>query len=174
MTLHKALSFLLVLAMSLAISACSSSGWTKMKQPLSQKIPGGKSVALTVKVDTPEHQKDEDFTTITTRIRQQLFTKLMSEGIFKSVLLPPEPADYGMEVTITSARVVSGTARLWGGLMAGHNDAQMFVKLVKNDDNQTVAEFEVDGTSASHPFSSESGTDDAIREATDQIIKGLR
>ncbi len=58
--------------------------------------------------------------------------------------------------------------------MAGHNDAQMFVKVVKSDDNQTITEFEVDGTSASHPFSSESGTDDAIREATDQIIKGLR
>ena len=168
------LSFFLAVTASLTIAACSTSGWTKMGQPLSQPIPPGKSVSLSVGIDTPEHQTDVDFQLVTTRVRQELFAKLMSEGIFSSVLLGPQPADYDMTVTVYSASVVSGTARYWEELMAGHNNARMKVKVVRNDDNLVIAEFEVDGTSTSQPFSSEAGTDDVVREATDRIVRGLR
>ena len=172
--MRQILSFLLAVAASLTIVACSTSGWTKMGQPLSQQIPPGKSVSLSVGIDTPEHQTDVDFQLVTTRVRQQLFAKLMSEGIFSSVLLGPQPADYDMTVTVNSASVVSGTARYWEDLLAGHNDARMHVKLVRNDGNLVIADFEVDGTSTSQPISSEAGTDEAVREATDRIIRGLR
>jgi hypothetical protein len=165
--------FVMMLAAAF-ITACSSSGIMTIKQPLTEKIPPHKTVSLSVTIDTPEHQKDEDYIEVSKRIRDSLYTKLVTEGIFKSVFLAPEPADYGMDVTITSARVVSGLARVWWGIMAGHNDAQMTVRVNNLATNQVVADFDVDGTSASHPFSSESNPDDAIREAVNQIIKGLR
>ena len=165
---------ILVVFISLIMAACSSSGWTVVHQPLSQKILPGKSVSLSVKIDTTEHQKDDDYKEMSTRIRDSLFAKLASDGIFKSVLLSPEPADYGMDVTLTVARVVSGASRVWNGVMAGHNDIQMTVQVFNRDGNQKIADFEVDGTSASHPMSSENRPDDAIREATNQIIQGLR
>lgn len=159
---------------SLFLVACSSSGITIMKQPLSQTIPPGKSVCLNVNIDTDQHKKEEDFQEFQTRLRDRLFAKLPSEGIFKSVVLPPEPADYTMDVILTNARLVSGPARIWGGVMAGHNDAQAEVKVYENSSHQLITAFDVDGTSASHPFSSESNPDDAIREAVNQIVKGLR
>lgn len=166
---------LLVLILVTAfMTGCSSSGTTIIKQPLTQKIPAGKTVSLSVLIDTAEHQKEEDYQEVSKRIRDRLYTKLVTEGIFKAVVLAPEPASYGMDVTITSARMVSGAARVWGGVLAGHNDAQMKVQLHNRDVNQLIADFEVDGTSASHPFSSESNPDDAIREAVNQIIAGLR
>jgi hypothetical protein len=170
---QKAKIFVLVFATAL-VTACSSSGVMTIKQPLIEKIPRQKSVSLSVAIDTAEHQKEEDYIEVSKRIRDSLYTKLVTEGIFKSVFLAPEPADYGMDVTITSARMVSGLARVWWGVMAGHNDAQMTVRVNNLASNQVVADFEVDGTSASHPFSSESNPDDAIREAVNQIIKGLK
>jgi hypothetical protein len=145
-----------------------------MHQPLSQKIPSGKTVSLAVEIDTPEHQKEEDFKDFSGRIRDVLYMKLLNTGIFKSVVRPSEPADYDMLVTISNAHIVSEGARMMMGVMVGHNDAQMTVRLSTRDGNQLVTDFEVDGSSASHPMSSENKPDDAIKEATNQIIQNLR
>jgi hypothetical protein len=166
------IAFLIFVAV--VMCACSSSGIITIKQPLAEKIRPGKTVSLSVDIDTEEHKKAEDFQEVATRIRDRLFAKLPSEGIFKYVVLAPEPADYRMDVLITNARMVSGAARMWGGVMAGHSDAQMSVKVYNLENNQMITYLEVDGTSASHPMSSESTPDDAIREAVNQIVKGLR
>ena len=58
--------------------------------------------------------------------------------------------------------------------MAGPNGLDASVQLRDEKVNQVVMSFDVEGTSASHPLSSEAGLDDAIREAANEIIKGLR
>lgn len=173
MLVQRMARFIPVVIVAGFITACSSSGTMTIKQPLSQKIPSGKTVSLSVSI-AQEHQQEEDFKEVAKRIREGLYSKLVTEGIFKAVLLTPEPTDYGMDVTITSARMVSGAARVMLGVMAGHNDAQLAVKVINREGNHLIADYEVDGTSASHPFSSESRPDDAIREAINQVVAGLR
>jgi hypothetical protein len=144
-----------------------------IKQPMTQQLIPEKSVSVSVGI-IPGKEQEPDFQEVQSRVRERLFGKLLSEGIFKSVLRAPEPADYIMDIMVTNARVVSGAARVMVGIMAGHNDAELDVKLTEREGNKLVIAFTVDGTSASHPFSSESSLDDAVREAVNNIIRGLR
>ena len=154
------------------MSACSSKGTLKITQSKNVGIPTGNTVALLVEPDVentrPIHQE------VSTRIRDRLFGKLVSEAIFKSVVHVPEPADYRMNVKILGARQVSTGARIWLGVMAGSNNVSSAVQVHDQKTKQLITSFEVTGTSAAHPFSSEADLDDAIREAIDNIIQALR
>ena len=92
------------------VSACSSSGTLTVTQPKSQGIPSGKTASLSVEPGAAElrpiHQE------VATRVRDRLFGKLVSEGIFKAVVRVPEPADYSMDVKVRGARQVSTAARM--------------------------------------------------------------
>ena len=92
------------------VSACSSSGTLTVTQPKSQGIPPGKTASLSVEPGAAElrpiHQE------VATRVRDRLFGKLVSEGIFKAVVRVPEPADYSMDVKVRGARQVSTAARM--------------------------------------------------------------
>jgi hypothetical protein len=153
------------------VSACSSSGTLTVTQPKSQGIPPGKTASLSVEPGAAElrpiHQE------VATRVRDRLFGKLVSEGIFKAVVRAPEPADYSMDVRVRGARQVSTGARIFLGPMAGPNTLALAVQ-VHDRTNQLVAAFDVTGTSAAHPFSSEAGLDDAVREAVNRIVQALR
>lgn len=153
------------------VSACSSSGTLMVTQPKSQGIPPGQTASLSVEPGAAElrpiHQE------VATRVRDRLFGKLVAEGIFKAVVRVPEPADYSMDVKIRGARQVSGAARIWLGVMAGPNTLSLTVQ-VHDRTNQLVVAFDVTGTSAAHPFSSQAGLDDAVREAVDRIVQALR
>lgn len=154
------------------VSACSSSGTLTVTQPKSQGIPPGKTASLSVEPGAAElrpiHQE------VATRVRDRLFGKLVSEGIFKAVVRVPEPADYSMDVKVRGARQVSTAARMWLGAMAGPNTLSLAVHVQDLKTNRLVTEFDVTGTSAAHPFSSEAGLDDAVREAVDRIAQALR
>jgi hypothetical protein len=86
----------------------------------------------------------------------------------------PEPADYRMDVKIRGAREVSTGARIMLGVMIGPNNTTVAVTVRHQATNQLITAFEVTGTSAAHPMSSEAGLDDAVREAVVKIIEGLR
>ena len=58
--------------------------------------------------------------------------------------------------------------------MAGPNTLSLAVHVQDLKTNRLVTEFDVTGTSAAHPFSSEAGLDDAVREAVDRIAQALR
>ena len=99
------------------VSACSSAGTLTVTQPKTQGIPPGQTVSLAVAVDVaeplPVHQE------VATRVRERLFGRLVSDGIFRAVVLPPEPADYHMDVKIRGAREVSTGARIMLGAIIG-------------------------------------------------------
>ena len=153
------------------VSACASNTLTVL-QPKTQAIPPGTTVALRVDVDVPEplpvHQE------VATRLRERLFVRLISDGIFRAVVLAPEPADYRMEVKIRGARQVSAGARIMLGSMIGPNTAAVAVVIRHQATEHIVTAFEATATSESHPFSSESSLDDAVRRVVDRIIEGLR
>ena len=153
------------------VSACSSAGTLTVTQPKTQGIPPGQTVSLAVAVDVaeplPVHQE------VATRVRERLFGRLVSDGIFRAVVLPPEPADYHMDVKIRGAREVSTGARIMLGAMIGPNTTAVAVAVRRQTTNQTVTAFEARGTSAAHPMSSEAGLDDAVREAVAKTIEGL-
>jgi hypothetical protein len=154
------------------MSACSSSGTLTVTQPKTQGIPPGQTVSLAVELDVaeplPVHQE------VATRIRERLFGRLVSDGIFRAVVHAPEPADYRMDVKIRGAREVSTGARIMLGAMIGPNTTTVAVAVRHEATNQLLTAFEATGTSAAHPLSSEAGLDDAVREAVVKIIEGLR
>jgi hypothetical protein len=116
----------------------------------------------------PVHQE------VVTRLRERLFGRLVSEGIFQAVVHPPTPADYRMEVKLRGAREVSTGARIMLGAMIGPNTTAVAVAVWEQATNQPVTTFEATGTSAAHPMSSAAGLDDAVREVVAKIIEALR
>lgn len=153
---------------------CSSSGKMIVKQSLNEKIPAGKIVSLSIGIEDPEKEKDEDYNDVLSRVKERLYAKLLSEGIFKAIVLAPEPADYLLGIKVKEARKVSTAARVMVGVMAGANVVGLSVKLENTKTNQLVSEFDVEGSSAAHPFSSEVGMEDAVRQAINNVASGLR
>jgi len=154
------------------LPACSSSGKITIQQAKSESIEVGKTVSLSVEPDVENvkavHQD------VASRIRERLFGKLVTDRIFKAVAMAPEPADYRMDVKVKGARQVSTGARIFLGTMAGSNNLTADVKVFEFTSNRLITAYQVQGASASHPLSSQAGLDDAIREAADKIIEGLR
>jgi hypothetical protein len=167
----------LTLLVVLVASACSSSGTLEMAHAKTESIQPGKSVALQV---TPAVAPDasqgarQDASEAADRLKSELFGRLPSEGIFKYVFQPGEPADYRMDVSVTQAQEVSQAARFWFGVLAGRNNLTAAVALYDGATGNLVTEFKVTGESASVPMSSRNDIQDAVHEAANKIIVGLK
>ncbi|MEH6630740.1 MAG: DUF4410 domain-containing protein [Halopseudomonas aestusnigri] len=158
----------LTLFLSLFITACSSSGkLTQTVKPTSM-IDHTATVSLTVSTDQEEAAKD-----FANRLQDRLFGKLVSRDIFSGVNQNNSEAKYDLEVRISGATKVPTAARIFFGVLAGSNNVTADVILKDKKTGETITTFQAEGKSASHPFSSESGADDAIREVSDQIVTGL-
>ena len=161
----------------LVLAACSSSGSVEVRKAITDPIPPGKTVTVEVKQvsgDNPTQGSEDEIQETSRRLKAALFGRLVAEGVFKQVLQPGEPADYKMDVTLTSADEVSQGARIFLGVMAGSNSLRAAVEVVETASNRPIADFSVLGKSASHPFSTEAGLDDAVREAVSNIIAQLQ
>jgi hypothetical protein len=159
------------------VNACSSSGSIQIAKQKTVAIPSGSTVSLLVTAALSDEADDdarEDANEVVHRLKSQLFGRLVSEAVFKQVLQPGEQANYRMDVTVLNAEEVSQGARIMLGVLAGSNKLTASVSLYDQLTDNLITAFEVGGESASHPFSSESDIDDAIREAVDEIILALR
>lgn len=172
MTTQRILKILPALLVLGFVAACSSSSTLRIEQPLTESIPPGKIVALSVEPDI-ENPTDGHHQTVQS-LRAALYGRLVSDGVFKQVVDAPEPADYTLDVKLQGSRKVSTAARIWLGVMAGANNLKVKVDLHDQATGQLVTTFDVMGQSAAHPFSSESGFGDAIREAADKVIDALQ
>ncbi|MGI9494388.1 MAG: DUF4410 domain-containing protein [Geminicoccaceae bacterium] len=155
------------------LAACSSGGELTVAKPKSEAIRPNATVALSVNAlegsGSPEHVQDGVL-----QIRTDLYANLPAAGVFTQVVPEGQPADYDMQIGINNVRLVSGTARFWGGAFAGSNVVTGDVKLIDQSNGLEVTSFTATGTSASHPVSSESGFDDAVREFTGQVTQALQ
>ena len=165
--------YLVVLFSIVLLSGCSSSGAMKVTQPLIEPITADKTVSLTI-TNSTKADEAEDCQNMSKLLKEYLFTKLVTSGVFKSTVLPPGKSDYNLEVNISGVRIISPTARILVGVMAGASAMEADVKLKDIEKNRIITTFNVEGSSASHPLSSETGYENAVRELADHIIKGLR
>lgn len=157
----------------LALAACSSSGQLSVAKPKSEPIRPNSTVALSINANegsgSPEHV-DQGIQ----QMRSDLYANLPATGIFSQVVPEGQPADYDMQIGVSNVRLVSGAARFWGGTFAGANAVTGDVSLVDQSNGLEVTSFTATGESASHPASSASGFDDAVREFTGQVTEALQ
>lgn len=154
------------------VSACSSSSTLTIEQALTESIPPGKTVALSVEPDVED--PNDGHRQAAQSLHAALFGRLVSDGIFKQVVNAPESADYTLDVKLQGSRKVSAAAQFWLGVMAGPSNLTVKVDLRDQATGQVLTTFDVMGQSAAHPHSSESDFGDAVREATGKVIEALR
>ncbi len=173
-----ALFFLMAL-----LSACSSSGNFTVKQALLEPINKDKSVSVLVKTDKVNvldeegkisDDKVEETKNVAATLKERLYARLVSEGVFKSSVFYPNPADYILEVDVNGIRIVSNVARLMVGVMAGPSVIEAEILLKDMNTSKVLTEFKVEGLSAAHPLSSETGYENAVREAANNIVNALK
>jgi hypothetical protein len=155
------------------LAACSSSGTFQVKQTLIEPINNQKTVSILVKSDKVPESEKEDSQKACRSLQEKLYSRLVSEGLFKSTVIYPNKGDYSLEVDVLGVRMVSNAARLWLGVMAGASGMEANV-LLKDDTGKVLSDFHVDGSSATHPLSSESGSDNAVNELANQIAQVLK
>jgi hypothetical protein len=152
----------------LFLTACNSSGTLAVSTPKAEPIPAGKVVALSVTA-----AEDEDSQDAAGRLQNELFGRLVTEGVFRQVVQSSQPADYRMTVALSGVEKVSQASRILFGVLAGSNELKADVTLV-NTAGKVVEKFTVTGESASHPLSDENGLSDAVREAASKTVQALR
>ena len=163
----------MVLLSAMFLAACSSSGTFTMKQELIEPINNQKTVSIWVKSDKVPEGEKEDAKKACSSLQEKLYARLVSEGLFKSSVIYPNKGDYSLEVEVLGVRLVSNTARLWLGIMAGASGIEANV-LLRDETGKVVTEFHADGSSATHPMSSESGSDNAVNELATEIAQAIK
>jgi hypothetical protein len=152
----------------LLLTACNSSGTLAVSTPKAEPIPSGKLVALNV-----TSAEDEDSRDAAGRLQNDLFARLVTEGVFKQVVQAGQPADYRMTIALSGVEKVSQAARIFLGVLAGSNELKADVTLLTSA-GKVVEQFTVTGESASHPLSDENGLGDAVREAATKTVQALK
>ena len=165
--------FAKVLLSVVFLAACSSSGTFTVKQELIEPVNNQKTVSIIVKSNKVPEGEKEDAQKACSSLQEKLYSRLVSEGLFKSSVIYPNKGDYSLEVDVLGVRLVSNAARLWLGVMAGASGIEANV-LLKDETGKILSDFHADGSSASHPLSSESGSDNAVNALATQIAQVLK
>lgn len=163
----------MVLLSTILLAACSSSGTFTMKQEMIEPIDNQKTVSIWVKSDKVPEDEKEDAKKACSSLQEKLYARLVSEGLFNSSVIYPNKGDYSLEVDVLGVRLVSNAARIWFGVLAGASGIEANVLLLDKT-RKTITEFHTDGSSATHPFSSESGPDNAVNELATQIAQAMK
>jgi hypothetical protein len=163
----------IVLISAMFLTACSSSGTFTMKQEMIEPINNQKTVSIWVKSDKVPEGEKEDAKTACSSLQEKLYARLVTEGLFKSSVIYPNKGDYSLEVDVLGVRMVSNAARLWWGVMAGASGIEANVFL-RDETGKVLTEYHADGSSAAHPLSSESGSDNAVNQLATQIAQAIK
>jgi hypothetical protein len=155
------------------LAACSSSGTFTMKQQMIEPIDNQKTVSIWVKSDKVPEDEKEDAKPACSSLQEKLYARLVSEGLFRSSVIYPNKGDYSLEVDVLGVRMVSNAARLWWGIMAGASGIEANV-LLRDETGKILTEYHADGSSATHPLSSESGSDNAVNQLATQIAQAIK
>jgi len=136
--------------MLLLISGCvtgqkSSTGQEQAaieQQPQVEKLSRSYSVLLVEPFTTaPEYAKD--YPDAAKNMQKSMMEALAASGSFKKVALLPEAKSLRdnaliIRANITNMRIVSGSARFWGGAFAGSSGMEYDLTLVDGKTNQVV------------------------------------
>jgi hypothetical protein len=163
----------MVLLSVMFLAGCSSSGTFTMKQEMIEPVNNQKTVSIWVKSDKVPEGEKEDAKTACSSLQEKLYARLVSEGLFRSSVIYPNKGDYSLEVDVLGVRMVSNAARLWWGIMAGASGIEANVML-RDETGKVLTEYHADGSSATHPISSESGSDNAVNQLATQIAQAIK
>ena len=163
----------MVLLSAIFLAGCSSSGTFTMKQEMIEPINNQKTVSIWVKSDKVPESEKEDANKACSSLQEKLYARLISQGLFKSSVIYPNKGDYSLEVDVLGVRLVSNAARIWWGVMAGASGIEANV-LLRDETGKVLTEYHADGSSATHPFSSESGPDNAVDQLATQIAQAIK
>jgi len=163
----------MVLLCAIFFAGCSSSGTFAMKQGLIEPINNQKTVSIWVKTDKIPEGEKEDAKKACSLLQEKLYARLVSEGLFRSSVIYPNEGDYSLEVDVLGVRLVSNAARLWWGVMAGASGIEANV-LLRDETGKVLTEYHADGSSATHPLSSESGSEFAVNQLATQISEAIK
>jgi hypothetical protein len=154
----------LVVILLLALAACSTEGKVTPILSSGTALPAGS--VWSVRVTGCQSTECMD-------IRSSVVARLMGAGLLTTVTASGQPAPLDLTIEVTNMRTVSTTERILFGAMAGRNEVDATVTL-KDDRGATLRAFQVHSGSAAHPFSGESGQQDAYRQFGNDVVAGLR
>jgi len=164
---------LMVFLCAIFLAACSSSGTFTIRQGLTEPIDNQKTVSIWVKSDKIPDSEKEDGKKACSLLQEKLYARLVSEGLFKSSVIYPNKGDYSLEVDVLGVRLVSNTSRILWGIMAGASGIEANV-LLHDETGKVLIDYHADGSSATHPLSSESGSDSAVDQLATQITEAIK
>lgn len=163
----------MILLSAIFLAGCSSSGTFTMKQKMIEPVDTQKTVSIWIKSDKVSEGEKEDAQTACGSLQEKLYARLVSTGLFKSSVIYPNKGDYDLEVDVLHVRLVSNVARIGFGIMAGSSVIEANVML-RDEAGKILTEFYADGSSAAHPLSSESGSDNAVNQLATQIAQAIK
>ena len=155
--------------LALLLSACRSSGELRYLQRLAAPVSNQAVVSLKVIAKT-EDLEDSDVSEVIQRFQNQLYDSLLSQNIFTQVVVLGQASHYTLLVDLSGIEL----SRFLIGVFTGPNKLVATVSLLENATGRQIAQFVVVGKSASHPFSTEAGMSDAIREVVAKVVLGLK
>ncbi len=167
--------FFTIILFSLAatMTACSSSGGLVIKQSLSEPIDATKTISIDIK-SVQGKESEEDMVKMVNALKEKVGPAIVAQGDFLNAVMAPNKGDYNLLVTVKNARIVSTAARIAFGVMAGPSSLEAEVLLVNPVTNKQLLAFDVEGSTAAHPLSSEVGYENAVKEAANNVAKALK
>jgi hypothetical protein len=137
---------------------------TPLSPSVNQEIEPGRTVALSVTIDTPEHQQDKEYQEVARLLRELLAKDLVDkvDGVFKTVVTGLEPADYVLEVKLRSANIP--------GFFGSYYEACMTVNITERGAKQQIGNFEIQSVIEKHRTQT---VDAIIQFSAHEIVRAL-
>lgn len=151
------------------MSACSSVGKYNMIGQQTDLKPDYDSAKITINA-LPEVEIPDDKII---EVKTAIIGRLIASGKVHNISSDDKKANLAIEINITRYRTVSTTAKFMLGMIAGSNQLRANVIVKDGKTGEALRTFEAYGQSSAHPFSSESGYQDALRQFSEQITYGL-
>ena len=153
----------------IGVAACSTEGKvTPLTSSVAAPLPAASVWSLTVKGCERLNNCEE--------LRSAIAGRLVGASLAERIVVAGQTAQLSLTVDVNRVRTVSGTERVLFGVLAGRNEVAGLVTLqdLRASSPGTLRSFRVEAGSASHPFSGESGVQDAYREFASDVVSGLR
>ena len=109
-------------------------------------------------------------------LRSAIAGRLVGGNLAERIVAAGQPAQLGLTVDVSRVRTVSGAERVFFGALAGRNEVVATAALqdLRGPTQSSLRSFKVESVSAAHPFSGESGIQDAYRQFSTDLVSGLR
>jgi len=153
----------------LGVTACSTEGRvTPLISGNAEPMPVAATWSLTVRGCERTIDCDD--------LRSTIAGRLVGANLAEKIVAGGQTAQLGLTVEINRIRTVSGVERVLFGALAGRNEvvATAILQEYRGATPNTLRSFKVESGSAAHPFSGESGLQDAYRQFATDVVSGIR